>query len=51
MSKKPYRNKLNTISNIKEDVVKKEIPTETVEAILFPEQTIIEEITETAPAP
>ena len=51
MSKKPYKNRLNTMSNIKEDVVKEELPVEVVEAVLFPEETIIEEITQEAPAP
>ena len=39
------------MSNIKEDVVKEELPVEVVETVLFPEETIIEEITQEAPAP
>ena len=37
--------------NIKEDVVKKELPVETIEAILPPEESVIQEIEYTAPAP
>ena len=48
MSKKPYRNKINSISNTKEDVVKEELPVEVVEAVIFPEESAV--ITEEAPA-
>ena len=51
MSKKPYKNRLNAMPNIKEDVVKKELPVETIEAILPPEESVIQEIEYTAPAP
>lgn len=37
--------------NIKEDVAKKELSVETVEAILFPEESVIQEIEYTTPAP
>ena len=51
VSKKPYKNKLSAISNIKEDVVKEELPVEVVEAVIFPEESVVQEITDTAPAP
>jgi hypothetical protein len=50
VSKKPYRNKLSTISNIN-DMVKEELPVEVVEAVIFPEESVVQEITNTAPAP
>lgn len=51
MSKKPYKNKLNTISNIKKDMAKEELPVEVVEAVIFPEESVVQEITNTAPIP
>lgn len=50
VSKKPYKNKLSAISNIN-DVVKEELPVEVVEAAIFPEESVVQEITDTAPAP
>ena len=51
MSKKSYKNRLNTISNIKEDIVKEELPIEIIEAVISPENNIVQEVTDTAPAP
>jgi len=50
VSKKPYKNKLSAISNIN-DMVKEELPVEVVEAVIFPEESVVQEITDTAPAP
>lgn len=37
------------MSNIKEDVVKEELPVEVVETVIFPKESTIQEITYTAP--